>query len=170
MSAMTLLLGILVLTGAVAALSLRNLVHCAFASMGSFLGLAGLYLYMGAEFVGLVQILVYVGAVGILFVFAILLTRGGGVEDRPLFSTSWLCGAGVAGVLALVLLSGLFKGATLTEPSASHPPPTLKEVGQRLMVEDVLALEIMALLLTAASIGAIVIAMPEPSRKEEDPP
>ncbi len=169
MSALNLLLGIVVLTGAVAALSLRNLVHCAFASIGAFLGLAGLYLHMGAEFVGLVQILVYVGAVGILFVFAILLTRGGGVEERPLFSTSWLCGVGVAGALALVLLSGLFKGADPSDPAASRPSPTLKQVGQRLMVEDVLALEIMALLLTVASIGAIVIAMPEPSRKEEDP-
>ncbi len=171
MNGLTFILGLIILAGAVAAVSLRNLVHCALASIGAFLGLAGLYLQMGAEFVGLVQILVYVGAVGILLVFAILLTRGGGAELRPLFSSSWRFGAAAAAALALVLLSGIFKGnigsSELSEPK---PPPSMKEIGQRLMTEDVLSLEIMALLLTVASIGAIVMAMPEPKRKEEERP
>lgn len=171
MNGLTFILGLIILAGAVAAVSLRNLVHCALASIGAFLGLAGLYLQLGAEFVGLVQILVYVGAVGILLMFAILLTRGGGAELRPLFSPSWRFGAAAAAALALVLLSGIFKGNIGTsETPEPKPTPSMKEIGQRLMTEDVLSLEIMALLLTAASIGAIVMAMPEASRKEEDRP
>lgn len=171
MNGLTFILGLLILGGAVAAVSLRNLVHCALASIGAFLGLAGMYLQLGAEFVGLVQILVYVGAVGILLVFAILLTRGGAAELRPLFSSSWRVGAAASVALALVLLSGIFKGGLGTsETSRPTPPPAMKDVGQRLMTEDVLSLEIMALLLTAASIGAIVLAMPEPHQKEEDRP
>src|SRR2546425_4676159 len=65
---------------AIAAMSLRNLVHCALSLVLTFAGLAGLFLHLNAEFVGLAQILVYVGAVSILIVFAILLTRG---EDSP---------------------------------------------------------------------------------------
>ena len=66
----------LTLASAVAAMSLRNLVHCALALTVTFAGLAAFYLQLDAQFVGFAQILVYVGAVAILIVFAILLTRG----------------------------------------------------------------------------------------------
>ena len=71
------ILAVLTLAGAVAAMSLRNLVHCALALTAAFAGLAAVYLQLNAQFVGFAQILVYIGAVAILIVFAILLTRGG---------------------------------------------------------------------------------------------
>ncbi len=77
---MTLLFAILAgltVGAAVAAMTLRNLVHSALSLTVSLVGLALLYLNLGAEFVGFVQILVYVGAVAILIVFAVLLTRSG---------------------------------------------------------------------------------------------
>src|SRR5437762_2664228 len=70
------MLAAFVAVSAVAALTLRHLVHCALSLALTFLGLAGLYLQLGAQFIGLAQVLVYVGAVAILIVFAILLTRG----------------------------------------------------------------------------------------------
>ncbi len=70
-----LILAVMTLAGAMAAMTLRKLVHCALALSVSFVGLAGLYLDLGAQFVGLAQVLVYVGAVVILIVFVILLTR-----------------------------------------------------------------------------------------------
>src|SRR5207302_395114 len=68
------ILAVVTLAGAIAAMSLRNLVHCALCLVATFGGLAGLFLQLGAQFVGLAQILVYIGAVAILIVFALLLT------------------------------------------------------------------------------------------------
>ena len=66
---------------AAAAMTFRHLVHCALAMAVSFVGLAAIYLQLHAQFVGFAQILVYVGAVAILIVFAILLTRSGEVSN-----------------------------------------------------------------------------------------
>ncbi len=71
------IIALLTIAAAVAAMSLRNLVHCALAMGGAFGGLAALYLQLAAQFVGFTQILVYIGAVASLIVFASLLTRGG---------------------------------------------------------------------------------------------
>ena len=87
------------LAGAIAAMSLRNLVHCALALALTFAGLAALYLQLDAQFVGLAQILIYIGAVAILIVFAILLTRSIEPLEKPVFSASWLWGLFVAVVV-----------------------------------------------------------------------
>ena len=86
-----LILAALTLSSAVAALCLRNLVHCALCVAGAFVGLAAIYLQLDAEFVGFAQILVYVGAVAILILFAVLLTRGAEIKSgAPTFSRSLL--------------------------------------------------------------------------------
>src|SRR6185295_16347016 len=99
-----LIISALTIAAAVAAMTLRNLVHCALAVAVAFGGLAAAYLQLNAQFVGFTQILVYVGAVAILIVFAVLLTRGGEVPEKSVFSASWIWGFLVAvsvfGVLA----------------------------------------------------------------------
>lgn len=166
MDAVTTILALVTLSGAIAAMSLRNLIHCALALILAFGGLAGLFLYLGAQFIGLVQLLVYVGAVGIVFVFAILLTRGGGEEPKPFLSSSWFVGAGVASLLAVVLAFAVLQSPSLGEREPHTTNPTVKEVGAKLMNDYVIPLEIMALLLTSALIGAVVLALPEPKRRE----
>src|ERR1700742_5191328 len=84
------------IAAAVAAMSLRNLVHCALALAVAFAGIAAVYLQLGAQFVGFTQLLVYVGAVAILVVFAILLTRGSEPPQEPVLSSGWLAGIAVA--------------------------------------------------------------------------
>src|SRR5437870_10472667 len=96
------ILALLTLAGAIAALSLRNLVHCALALTVAFAGLAALYLQLDAQFVGFAQILVYIGAVAILIVFAILLTRGTEAPQQSVFSSSWAIGFGIAAVVFTV--------------------------------------------------------------------
>src|SRR2546426_12842402 len=91
------ILALVTLAGAIAAMSLRNLVHCALCLVLAFGGLAALFLQLDAQFVGLAQILVYIGAVAILIVFAILLTRGGGPTQQSAVTPSWGMGTGVAG-------------------------------------------------------------------------
>ena len=83
-----LLTAILTVLGALAAALLKNLVHCALSLTVTFAGLALLYLQLGAQFAGFSQILVYIGAVAILVVFAILLTRGAGIPEYRDFSSS----------------------------------------------------------------------------------
>src|SRR5437016_12823802 len=90
------LVAVLTLTGAVAAMQLRNLVHCAVWLVATFGGLALLYLQLDAQFVGLAQILVYIGAVAILIVFAILLTRGSDPPQEPVVAGGWFMGMAVA--------------------------------------------------------------------------
>lgn len=151
------------IAAAVAAMSLRNLVHCALALSVAFAGLAVVYLQLNAQFVGFAQLLVYVGAVAILIVFAILLTRGGAEAERNVFSASWLTGAGVAaGVLLLLCWAISHSVVANREPEraiTSPPEAPVRLIGEALMSRYVVPLEVAALLLTAALIGAVIIAM-----------
>jgi NADH-quinone oxidoreductase subunit J len=161
------ILALLTLGGAVAAMGLRNLVHCALALTLAFAGLAGLYLQLNAQFVGFAQILVYIGAVAILVVFAILLTRGSESPRQAIFSPTWFVGGGVA-----IVVFGLFAGVILSSQALPrHIPPapqaTVRQIGEQLMTKYVLPLEVMGLLLTAALIGAVIIGMQD---KGEPPP
>src|SRR3954468_7125 len=106
MTATFALLALVTVVSAIAALSLRNLVHCALALAVTFAGLAGLYLRLDAQFVGFAQILVYVGAVAILIVFAILLTRGSGPTETSVFSSIWFVGVAIA-LVVFGLLTGV---------------------------------------------------------------
>ena len=159
------IIGLVTLAGAVAAMSLRNLVHCALCLVLALGGLATLFLQLDAQFVGLAQILVYIGAVAILIVFAILLTRGSEPPQQPAVTSSWVMGGGVAvltfGSLAMAVL------ASLVVPAAANPKAdvtadvAVKRIGEKLMTDYVLPLEVVALLLTAALIGTVIIAMRE---------
>lgn len=159
------IIAIITIAASVAAMNLRNLIHCALAMVGAFGGLAALYLQLDAQFVGFTQILVYIGAVAILIVFAILLTRGGQSPEKALFSSSWIWGVlvtvAVFGTLAWTIMHSF---ASQREPAADAAA-TVKQIGDALMTRFVLPLEVMGLLLTAALIGAVIIAMRDEVRK-----
>ena len=87
----------LTIIGALAAMTLRNLIHCALCLALTFIGIAGLFLSLNAAFVAFAQILVYVGAVAILIVFATLLTRNSETVSEPRASRLWL-NLAVAGI------------------------------------------------------------------------
>ena len=155
------IIAVLTIAAAVAAMTLRNLVHCALGLTVAFAGLAALYLQLNAQFVGFAQILVYVGAVAILIVFAILLTRGGEAPEHSVFSTSWFAGVIVTvGVLG-VLIWAITKSSATQRELPPVPQATVKQIGDALMNKFVLPLEVVGLLLTAALIGAVIIAMKE---------
>jgi NADH-quinone oxidoreductase subunit J len=162
------ILALVTLAGAVLAMSLRNLVHCALCLMLAFGGLAALFLQLDAQFVGLAQILVYIGAVAILIVFAILLTRGSESPQQAAVTPSWVMGAGVAvltfGSLAAAVLASSVMPSAATPKADVASAVAVKRIGEKLMAEYVLPLEVVALLLTAALIGAVIIAMREEPR------
>lgn len=149
----------LTIVGAAAALTLRNLVHCVLALMLAFLGLAGLYLQLDAQFIGFAQILVYIGAVAILIVFAILLTRGAASPLQSILSPSWAI-SGFVSIVVFAIMAWTIRSSTATRHSIPpQPEVTVKQIGNALMSRFALPLEVIGLLLTAALIGAVTIAM-----------
>jgi NADH:ubiquinone oxidoreductase subunit 6 (subunit J) len=163
MTAPFVLLAAVAIAGATAAMTMRKLVHCALALALCFVGLAGLYLDLNAQFVGLVQVLVYVGAVVILIVFAILLTRH---DELPLQTVSTrIAGLGLSAVVFAVLAWAITAGGANLGAASAIPEAAMKDIGGALMQRYVLPLEVVGLLLTAALIGAVVIAMEEKKSK-----
>jgi NADH-quinone oxidoreductase subunit J len=155
------ILAALTVAGGLAAVMLRNTVHCALAVAVAFAGLALLFLGLEAQFAGFAQILVYVGAVAILVVFAILLTRSSETPSSGVFSKTWLTGLIVAAAVFSVLAWAVLQsGGTLPQEQGA-PQITVLQVGRALMGPYVLPLEIVAVLLTAAMIGAVIVAMHE---------
>jgi NADH-quinone oxidoreductase subunit J len=161
------ILAALTVGAALAAMLQRNLVHCALWAAVCFSGVAALFVYLGAEFLGFAQLIVYVGAVAVLVVFAILLTRG---FEEPSSSSArrvpWL-----AGVLAAAMVFAVMAVAVVASPSLlrtpSTAPLTTRQVGDRLMADYLLPLEVIGLLLTATLIGAVILALREPVQGKE---
>jgi NADH-quinone oxidoreductase subunit J len=156
-AAALILISIVTLAGALAAACLRKLIHAALCLIVAFIGIACFFFLLGAEFVGLVQIFVYVGAVAVLIVFTILLTRR---QDEDIAGFNW------SGVLvALVVFAGLawtiFKTPATAVTAAAIAPLTVKRIGEALMTGYVWPLQCVGLLLTAALIGALVLVMEE---------
>jgi NADH-quinone oxidoreductase subunit J len=135
------------------------LIHCSLALVVAFAGLAAAYLQLDAQFVGFAQILVYVGAVSILVVFAILLTRSGENPDESTFSKSWATGIAVVLSVLGVLVWAITKSRVIQRELPGEPDVTVQKIGDALMHQYVLPLEVIGLLLTAALIGAVIIAM-----------
>ena len=165
MSPTFIIIAVLTISVAVAAMTLRNLIHCALAVAVTFVGLAATYLNLNTQFVGFAQILVYVGAVAILIVFAVLLTRGGEPSTELAFSKSWLTGLAIAIAVFGLLAWAVSKSFLNTNEVPPLPEATAQQIGNALMTRFVLPLEVIGLLLTAAMIGAVIIAMRDESAK-----
>jgi len=159
------IIAIVTIAAAVAAMSLRNLVHCALALSVAFVGLAAAYLQLGAQFVGFTQILVYVGAVAILIVFAILLTRGSDPGQQSVLTTGWVAGVVTAVAVLGVLAYAISRSWIIQTATPVQAEVTVRQIGEALMNKFVLPLEVVGLLLTAALIGAVIIAMKEEGKK-----
>lgn len=155
------IIAVVTIAAGVAAMSLRNLVHCALALTVAFAGLAAAYLQLGAQFVGFTQILVYIGAVAILIVFAILLTRGTEPAQQPIISSGRTAGLTVAIIVLGVLVCAIAKSSIRDRTVPPAAKVTVQQIGDALMNKFVLPLEVVGLLLTAALIGAVIIAMKE---------
>jgi NADH-quinone oxidoreductase subunit J len=152
-----LIIAIITLSGAFAAATLRKLIHAALCLVIAFVGLAAYFFLLGAEFVGLVQVFVYVGAVAVLIVFTILLTRR---EVNGTHGINW-GGAIVALAVFGGLLWTILKTKSLAIPAPQIEPLTVKRIGEVLMTDFVWPLQCVGLVLTAALIGALVLVMEE---------
>ena len=155
-----LLIALLLLGAAVAAMLSRNLIHSALLLIGAWAGIAAFYLWAGAEFVAFAQVLVYVGAVSMVVLFAVLLTRQGATSAPVEFDSYQRAIAGfiTAGGVAGVLLGAIF-GTPMTVRTTPTPAAiTVREIGTQLMGPHAAALLIVGVILTVALLGAVLIA------------
>lgn len=151
------LIAIFTISAALAAATLPRLIHAALALAVMFVGLAAFFFLLGAEFVGLVQIFVYVGAVAILIVFTILLTR----REKETVRAPAIGGTGIAiGVLAGLLWS-IYRTPAVGVAASADKAVTVKQIGDLLMTGYVWPLLCVGVLLTAALVGAMVLVMEE---------
>jgi NADH-quinone oxidoreductase subunit J len=161
MSIVFYLLAALTVAGGLAAMLLKNTVHCALALTVVFAGLAFFFLELDAQFAGFAEILVYIGAVAILVVFAILLTKGSETPKDGVFSPTWLAGLVVSAAVFALLGWAILQSISQFPAAAAAPAVTVEQIGRALVGRYVLPLEIVAVLLTAALIGAVIVAMQE---------
>lgn len=148
--------------GALLSVLFRNLFHAALALTGALLGIAGIYLALHADFLAMIQILIYVGAIMTLVVFAIMLTEN--FCDKNLRAHSRQCWSALGGgVLLLTFLVRMIQETPWpvhgqTALSAASPAVTVMVLGKELLGTYVFPFEIISIVLIAALVGAIVVA------------
>lgn len=156
-------MALLAIGGAIFALSFTKVVHMVVSMAVTFLSLAGLYVLLEAEFVAFVQILIYAGAISILMIFGIMLTKHEYEEEelkRPLHNALL-----AVGVLALfgILFYAIQNADIRPTGTLNAGENNTFEIGQLIFNTHVIPFELMSVLLTVSFIGAIIVA-----KKEED--
>ena len=146
----------LAIGSAVLAVIAPRIVHAAFGLLGTFLGVAGLYALLGADFVALAQVLIYVGGILVLLVFGVLLTERLmgplGLEDRPRRAVPLLAG----GLLLLGLVGAIHTTDFGVDGEPGAPEETTRAIGRAFLEPDqyLVPFEVASILLLAALIGA----------------
>lgn len=145
-----------VLACALAVVTLKNIVHSALYLILTFVGIAIVFLFLEADFLALVQILVYAGAVSILLVFAVMLTRKGDMKQSNLFNNYKWFGALLC--LGLFLLIERLILASDFAVNPTGPQNTVGPIAEAMLGQFVIPFEIAAILLLVAMVGAIILA------------
>lgn len=155
-------LSLLAIGGAVFMISFNRVVHMVVSLGVTFISIAGLYVLLEAEFVAVSQILVYAGAISILMLFGIMLTRHNAVEDEG--------GRGVNRIVAFIVVAAFFgicfygiqntfwpEAVQLTPEGSSN----VKQIGLEVFTKYVIPFELLSVLLLVALVGAIIMAKKE---------
>ena len=156
----------------------RNLFHAALYMMLSFLGVAVLYGLLESAFMAATQLLVYIGAISILVIFAIMMTRRLMQTTEPATNSQWQWGGIAAGLLFVLFVFVINQVYTLNPalPTAFMPPAADEGVNGLVVVlgesfvsseQYALAFELASVLLLVALVGAIIVARPDVADEEE---
>jgi len=158
------ILAVVVLVFAVFTVTARNPVRSAVYLISALIGVAGLFLLQGAEFVAAVQILVYVGGIMVLFLFVIMLVNVRESVSQASMNRQWktavVVGLALAAELVFFVATGaaLFQKAGVEEAVAQAPVMNTQSVGNLLYTTYLLPFEIASVLLLVAIVGAVVLA------------
>lgn len=155
------ILAVIMISAAVFMISFTRVVHMVVSMALVFLGLAGMYFLLEAEFVGVAQILVYGGGITILMIFGIMMTRHGQMEEepsRPVFQSILLIGVfALFGIMFYAIQDTTFISSGTFNPGEDNT----RAIGQLIYNNYVIPFELISVLLTVAFIGAIVMAKRE---------
>ena len=153
----------ILLVAGILVVTMRDIIRCGLAMMVCFGALAGLYVVAGAPLVAAAQVLVYIGAISVLILFAIMLTQTKSAPSRLVFQTQ----AGPAAIASIVLAILIILTVTSTDWGAltGRVPSATEAVAKTLFSDFVLPFEIVSVLLLAAVIGGVFLA-----RREEGGP
>lgn len=161
------IIALLTLAASVIMLSVRKVVYMALTIGGVFLGAAALYFLLGADFVGVAQIVIYAGAITILIMFAIMLTNHEAQEPPFEWNLKNIGSAAAAVLLAIVLLlairSTTWPAATTVDVNGGNTNPVA--IGLVLFRQYVIPFELVSILLIVGLVGAVIIAK---ERKEDE--
>ena len=156
------MLAVGVIGGGLLVVTLRNIIHSAIAMMVCFGSLAGMYALLGAPIVAAAQVLIYIGAISVLILFAIMLTQAGDANlPSPFHRQVWLA------ALTALLIIGLIGWAVIQtdwQAAATTVAVSVSAIATALFTDYALPFEVLSLLLLVAIIGAIYLAR----RPEED--
>jgi len=135
----------------------RNLFHAALFLIGVFFGVASLFILLEAEFLAVAQIIIYVGAITTLIVFAIMLSKGVMGKDAGAYNNQWYF-AGAATIFFFGLVSWLLVQAPFQATSTAVPADAISQIGSGFVGHYVVPFEVASVLLLVALIGAIMLA------------
>ena len=152
------------LMGAIGVVTSENPVHSALSLVGTLFGIAVLFIAQDAEFLAAVQVIVYAGAIVVMFLFVIMLLgvdRTDDIRVDPLVgqrSAAIVAGVLLAGGLTAVVLLGSVSGAQSSAAAPTKDIPNVAQIGQLLFTDYLWAFEITSVLLVIAVVGAVVLA------------
>jgi NAD(P)H-quinone oxidoreductase subunit 6 len=154
------LIAIITVGSAVVVAFSRNIIYSAFSLLGTFAGVAGLYVFLGADFVAAVQVLIYVGGILVLILFAVMLTHRITDVEITNRAVGRVLGLMVVGVFLALLIQTIRETPWVKVKELAHQPTTAR-IGDLFLENYLLPFELASLVLLAAMIGAVVL-----SRKE----
>ncbi|MEH2006275.1 NADH-quinone oxidoreductase subunit J [Nostoc sp.] len=157
------ILGVMMIGAAIGVVLFSSIVYSAFMLGGVFISIAGIYLLLNADFVAAAQILIYVGAVNVLILFAIMLVNKR--QDFVAFPNSWVRKV-LTGIVSVGLF-GLLSTMVLATPWAYSTTPvvggesSIVLIGEHFFTDFLLPFELASILLLIAMVGAIILARRE---------
>ncbi|MCQ6274628.1 NADH-quinone oxidoreductase subunit J [Bacillus sp. V3B] len=152
-----LLLALIAVTGGVLLLNLTKVIHMVLALVATFISIAGIYILLSAEFLAIVQILIYSGAITIIMLFGIMLTRHDDSEEkRDGWGKRLILFLGVAGFAAVVYV-GIYNLDFPQMAQTLHENNT-EQIGMALYAKYIIPFELTSVILLVALIGAIILA------------
>ena len=144
------------LGGAIAVVTNKNVLHSAYYLVLAFVGIAAIYVLLEAPFIAVVQVLIYIGAIAILIIFAIMLTRRLMSKDMEQRNQQWIWAA-LGALILFGVLGWLVYNANWPVIEASVPKEPISLIGVELLSTYVVPFEIASVLLLAALVGSILI-------------
>lgn len=162
------LLSIVMLVSAFMVVTLKNIFHCAIFLILTLFSVAGIYIMLNADFLAAAQVLIYVGAVSILMIFAIMLSSNFAKEkirmtSKNALAVACVCAVFAMGTISLIILTRRDLPALWDNIRGVLPVDNTLVIGKYLMTEYMLPFEVVSVLLLGAMIGAIVLARKERS-------